>query len=70
MLYLQAPFGKHLSYYVLSLKLHFLCSPRCFPLFVRLLGVFLAAIEARSANPDEFERKNSLIQQPGQILKI
>ena len=58
----KSPFGKHLSYYVLSLKLHFLCSPRCFPLFVRLLGVFLAAIEARSANPDEFERKNSLIQ--------
>ena len=39
-------------------------------LFVRLLEVFLAAIEARAANLDKFGWKNSLIQQPGQVLKF
>ena len=47
-----------------------LCMLCCFLLFVRLLEVFLAPIEARSANLDEFGQKNSLVQQPGQILKI
>ena len=47
--------------FVLAVLLSTLCE---------VFRMFLAAIEARSANPDEFERKNSLIQQPGQILKI
>ena len=37
---------------------------------LRLLEVFLAATEARSANLNEFGQKNSLIQQPGQILRL